>query len=50
MASISDLRNKYLEVLAQMAQGPVIVTNRNEPVAVLINHTEWNAIVEELDD
>jgi prevent-host-death family protein len=50
IASISDLRNKHLEILARLGQGPVILANRNEPVAVLISPTEWDAIVEELDD
>ncbi|MFN8489489.1 MAG: type II toxin-antitoxin system prevent-host-death family antitoxin [Caldilineaceae bacterium] len=50
IASISDLRNKHLEILARLVQGPVILANRNEPVAVLISPAEWDAIVEELDD
>lgn len=50
IASISDLRNKHLEILARLSQGPVILANRNEPVAVLISPAEWDAIVEELDD
>ena len=50
MASISELRHNHLDVFAQLAGGPVVIANRNQPTAVLVSPEQWDAIAEELDD
>lgn len=50
MASISDLKHRHLDVIAQLGAGPVVIANRNQPVGVLIAPEEWNALAEELED
>lgn len=50
MASISELRHNHLDVFAQLAGGPVVIANRNQPTAVLVSPEQWDAIAEELED
>jgi prevent-host-death family protein len=50
MASVSDLKNRHLEVIAKLAQGPVLLASRNQPTAVLVSPELWNEIVDLLED
>jgi PHD/YefM family antitoxin component YafN of YafNO toxin-antitoxin module len=50
MASVSDLKNRHLEVLAKLEQGPVLLASRNQPTAVLLSPELWNEIVDILED
>ena len=47
---ISDLRFHQSEVLAQVAENPVILTKQGRGVAMLVDPAYWNQIIEELDD
>ena len=47
---VSDLRNKYLEVIAGIQDDPAVVIQRSEPVAVLISPATWNSLLEQLED
>jgi prevent-host-death family protein len=50
VASISELRNKHLEVFKRLESGPVMLASRNQPQAVLVSPDQWDAIVERIDD
>jgi prevent-host-death family protein len=50
MASISDLRNRHLEILARLEQGPVLLASRNRPAAVLVSPEQWNELVDLIAD
>jgi prevent-host-death family protein len=50
MASVSDLKNRHLEVLAKLQKGPVLLASRNQPTAVLLSPELWNEIVDLLED
>ena len=50
MVAISDLRNRYTEVFKMLTDGPLVIANRNQPAAVVIDPDQWNSIVDELDD
>ena len=50
MASVSDLKNRHLEVLAKLKEGPVLLASRNQPAAVMVSPEQWNEIVELLED
>ena len=49
-AGISDLRNKHLEVFAQLADGPVVLLNRTQPQGILLSPTQWDALLTRLED
>ena len=48
VAPISDLRDRQPELLAQLAKGPVILTEHGRGAAVLLSMEEWQAINEQL--
>lgn len=50
MVSVSDLKNRHLEVLSKLEQGPVVVASRNRPAAVLLSPEQWDEIVSLLED
>jgi prevent-host-death family protein len=50
MASIADIRNHHLSVLAMLKQGPVLISSRSKPVAVMITPALWDSIAEKLDE
>jgi prevent-host-death family protein len=50
MASVSDLKNRHLEVLARLKDGPILLASRNQPAAVLLSPEQWNDIVDLLED
>ena len=50
MASISDMRQRHLELFQRLESGPVVIANRNQPEAVLVAPEQWNALAEELED
>ena len=39
---ISNLKNRYAQVLVKLAQGPVVLMQRSKPTAVLVSVTEWD--------
>lgn len=48
VAPISDLRDRQAEIIAQIAKGPVILTEGGRGAAVLLSMQEWQTIVEQL--
>ncbi len=48
VAPISDLRHRQGEILAQLAKGPVILTQRGRGAAVLLSMQQWQALNERL--
>ncbi len=49
-ATVSDIRHRHLEVMDKAKDGPVMLSSRGEPVAVIVSPQQWNAIVDRLDD
>ena len=49
LVPISKLRLTQNEVLKQLSEGPVVLTQRGEAVAVLVDPEQWNRLVEELE-
>lgn len=53
LAGVSELRYKIASVLSEAKTSPVILTNRNRPVAVLLDYEEYkrtDSILEALED
>lgn len=50
MASVADIRNDHRKVFAMLDQGPVLISSRSKPVAVMLTPVLWDSIVERLDD
>jgi prevent-host-death family protein len=48
VAPLSDLKNRQREILAQLAKGPVILTEHGRGAAVLLSMQEWQLISEQL--
>ncbi len=47
---VSDLRNRQKEILAQLSDGPIVLSQNNQPAAVLVDVELWNSLLEELAD
>lgn len=43
IAAISDMKHRYRDVLQRLDAGPVVLTQRSQPVAVLVAPEQWNA-------
>ena len=50
MAPVSDLKHRHLDVFRRLKNGPVVLSNRSQPAAVLISPEKWNALAEYIDD
>lgn len=50
MASVSELKNNHLQVLAQAEQSPIVLASRNQPVGVLVSPHHWEQFVNRLED
>lgn len=50
MAPVSDLKHRHLDVFKRLKNGPVVLSNRSQPTAVLISPEKWNALAEYIDD
>jgi prevent-host-death family protein len=46
---VSDLRTRQKEILSQLPDGPVVLSQHNQPTAVLVDVALWNSLVEELE-
>jgi len=42
MASVTDLRNDYNALLRRLSEGPIVLSQRSKPAAVLVSPTEWD--------
>jgi len=47
---VSDLRTRQREILSQLAEGPIVLSQHNQPMAVLVDVELWNRLLEELAD
>lgn len=48
VAPVSDLHERQSEIMAQLAKGPVILTEHGRGAAVLLSMQEWQEINEQL--
>ncbi len=49
-ASMNDMKNQTASVTAKFAKGPVVLMNRATPQAVLVSPSQWNAILDSLEE
>ncbi len=47
---ISDMRNRHVEVMDKLSEGPVFLTRRGEGAAVLLSYEHWNALMRSLEE
>jgi len=47
---VSALRTRQKEILNQLTEGPVVLSQHNQPTAVLVDVELWNRLLEELAD
>lgn len=47
---VSDLRMKHVQVFAMMDNGPVFLAQRSKPAGVLVSITQWDRLMEMLED
>lgn len=50
MASVTDFRNNYVQLVEQLDNGPVILAQRSKPVAVVVSPQQWDRMVAELEE
>lgn len=48
IASITELRNNHLALLKRLDNGPVILAQHSQPVAVIVTPEQWNEQSDEL--
>lgn len=46
---VSDMSTKQTQVLAKLADGPVILAQRSKPTAVMVSVHEWDTIARRLE-
>lgn len=46
---IADLRNKAKEVLEQVRQQPIVITQKGRPRAVLVDYDAYNELIEQVE-
>lgn len=49
LVPISTIRQRQNEILANLAHGPIVLTQRGHAAAILVGPDQWNQIVEELE-
>jgi prevent-host-death family protein len=50
MASVTDLRNDYTALLARLRNGPIVLSQRSRPAAVLVSPDEWDETAQLIKD
>lgn len=50
LMGISALRLRQNEVLQKLKEGPLVLTQRSQPVAVLVDPKQWNELMERLEE
>jgi prevent-host-death family protein len=48
MASVTDFRNNYVQLVERLNDGPIILAQRSKPVAVVISPQQWDNMADEL--
>jgi prevent-host-death family protein len=46
---VSEPRRKYVEILGLLGHGPIVLTQDDRPVAVLVSIGEWDKFVSSLE-
>lgn len=46
---VSELRLRQREILEQISDGPIVLSQRSQPLAVLVDVALWNRLLKELD-
>lgn len=49
LVPISDIRQRQNEILASLARGPIVLTQRGHGAAVLVSVDQWNQMIERLE-
>ncbi len=49
MAPISEFRARQNELLQQLAEGPLVLTQHGRAAAVLVSLEQWNHLIEKLE-
>jgi prevent-host-death family protein len=47
---ISDIRQRQVEILGRLANGPVILTQHGRAAAVMLSPAEYNRLIDALED
>jgi prevent-host-death family protein len=47
---ISKMKHRYNEVLQQLKDGPVVLTQHGRATAVVVDPAQWNAAIEEREE
>jgi prevent-host-death family protein len=53
MASVTDLRNDYNALIGRLHEGPIVLSQRSKPAAVLVSPEYWNEtarLIQELQE
>jgi len=48
IASVTEFRNNHVAVLQKLGNGPVILAQHSQPVAVIVTPEQWNEQSDEL--
>jgi prevent-host-death family protein len=48
IASVTDFRNNYVQLVERLNDGPVILAQRSKPIAVVISPQQWDRMADEL--
>ncbi|MEM7132179.1 MAG: type II toxin-antitoxin system prevent-host-death family antitoxin [Chloroflexota bacterium] len=47
---ISDMRNRHVEVMDKLTNGPVFLTRRGEGAAVLLSNEQWSTLMHHVEE
>ena len=50
LAHVSDLRKRQSEILDRLKEGPVLLASKTHQPAVLVSVSQWNQMVDRLDE
>lgn len=50
IASMQEMKNRTGAVARKLAHGPVMLMNRATPQAVMVSPTQWNEIIDRIED
>ncbi len=50
MASVADMRQDHLRLFAMLKDGPIVISSRSKPSAVMLSPELWDKIIEQLEE
>lgn len=50
LVPISDIRQRQVEILSRLADGPIVLTQHGRAAAVMLSPTEYNRLIAALED